>query len=65
MTQQYQVSEVALKYAKEFVADPDKRAQVRVELCMNGWWHLADLIDEAVVVSKELLRLAATQKKKL
>ena len=47
----------ALRYAREFVADPDRRAQVKVQLHANGWPQLADLIDEAVVVSHELLRI--------
>lgn len=57
-------SEEAVKLAREFVADPDKRAQLRVELCVSGLPKLADLIDEAVIVSRELLRLAEAAKGK-
>ena len=53
------VSVEALRFAKEFVADPEKRAQVKVQLAANGWPQLSDLIDEAVIVSRELLRLNA------
>ena len=53
------VSMEALKLAREFVADPDMRAQVKVQLSIAGYPKLADLIDEAVVVSRELLRLHA------
>src|SRR3990167_5303244 len=51
----------ATRLAKEFVADPDKRAQVKVQLAANGWPKLADLIDEAVIVSRAFLILAAQQ----
>lgn len=51
------VSEEAVRLAKEFVADPDKRAQVKVQLALDGYQKLADMIDEAVIVSKDLLRL--------
>jgi hypothetical protein len=47
----------ALRFAKEFASDPDKRAQVKVQLCANGWPQLADMIDEAVTVSREMLRI--------
>ena len=47
----------AVRLAREFVADPDKRAQVKVQLASNGWGKLADMIDEAVLVSRELLRI--------
>ena len=55
-------SEEAVRLAREFVADPGKRAQVKVQLSAHGWQQLADLIDEAVVVSQELQRLAALTK---
>ena len=48
--------EAALKLAKEFCADPDKRAQVKAQLAANGWPQLADMIDEAVLVSRALLK---------
>jgi len=51
----------ALKLAHEFVADPDKRAQVKVQLAMNGRPKLADMIDEAVRVSRALIALANAQ----
>ena len=49
----------ALLIAHEFLAEPDKRAQVKVQLCENGWEKLADMIDEAVVVSLALIELDA------
>jgi hypothetical protein len=52
-------SKEALRLAKEFVKDPDTRAQVKVELTANGWGKLADMIDEAGVLAREILRLAA------
>jgi len=48
----------ALRIAREFVADPDKRAQVKVQLAVNGWSKLADMIDEAVIVSRALLAMS-------
>ena len=45
----------ALRLAQEFVADPDKRAQVKVQLAANGLPKLADMIDEAVIVSRAYL----------
>lgn len=48
----------AYRFADEFVADPDKRAQVKVSLVMNGQAELADMIDEAVSVSRELIRVS-------
>ena len=47
----------ALRFAREFVANPDKRAQVKVQLAANGWPKLADMIDEAVTVSRAYLAL--------
>ncbi len=52
------VTEEELQLAREFLADPDKRAQVKVQLEINGWSALADMIDEAVVVSRALLRIS-------
>ena len=51
----------AVRLAEEFVADPDERAQVKVHLCSVGLEQQAALIDEAVVMARELLRLAAAQ----
>jgi hypothetical protein len=46
----------ALELAKEFIADPDKRAQVKVQLAVSGYPMVADMIDEAISVSRALLR---------
>ena len=61
MTSERKLLREALKLAHEFVADPDKRAQVKVQLAMNGWPKLADMIDEAVRVSRALIALANAQ----
>ena len=61
MTPERELLREALKLAHEFVADPDKRAQVKVQLAMNGWPKLADMIDEAVRVSRALIALANAQ----
>ena len=47
----------ALRLAQEFVSDPDRRAQVKFNLAAGGYLLVADLIDEAVEVSRELIRL--------
>ena len=61
MTPERELLREALKLAHEFVADPDKRAQVKVQLAMNGRPKLADMIDEAVRVSRALIALANAQ----
>ena len=53
--------EDALRLAEEFCSDPDQRAQVRVQLAMNGWGKLADMIDEAVKVSRALLKVCGRE----
>ena len=53
--------EDALRLAEEFCADPDKRAQVRVQLAMNGWGKLADMIDEAVKVSRAFKKVCGRE----
>lgn len=50
-------SAAALRMAKEFVANPDARAQVKVQLAMQHGMAISDMIDEAVVVARELLRI--------
>ena len=55
-------SEEAVKLAKEFVADPDARAKVKVELALAGCSKIPDMMDEAVVMARELLRLDALAK---
>ena len=49
--------ERATQLAREFVANQDMRAQVRVQLAITGRQKLADLIDEAVIVSRAFLEL--------
>lgn len=51
----------ALRLAREFVSDPDKRAQVKVMIAYHIGPQTADLIDEAVKVSRELIRIAEGQ----
>ena len=55
------VSEEALRLAHEFLADPDDRAQVKVKLAVAGMPLMADMIDEALVMARELIRLSATE----
>lgn len=59
LSRRVEVGEEALKLAREFVADPDTRAQVKVQLAASGYPGLVEMIDEAVIVSRELLRLDA------
>jgi len=47
----------ACELAEGICADPDKRAKVRVRLVEMGMPKLADMIDEAVQVSRALLRV--------
>ena len=47
----------ALRLAQEFVSDPDRRAQVKFNLAAGGYLLVSDMIDEAVEVSRELIRL--------
>jgi hypothetical protein len=51
-------SDEALRLAREFVSAPDVRAQVKVEVAAGGMPLLADMIDEAVVMAREIIRLA-------
>ena len=50
-------SKTPSELALEFIANPDDHAQVKVLLCALGWTQLAGMIDEAVTVSREMLRL--------
>ena len=61
LTDREKAHEEAIRLAKEFCADPAARAQIKVQLAMNGWGKLADMIDEAVAVSRELLLLDAAR----
>jgi len=45
----------AIELAKEFLADADTRARVKVALATAGFQLAADMIDEAVIVSRALL----------
>jgi hypothetical protein len=45
----------AVELAKQFLADPDTRAQVKVQLALKGWSMLADLLDEMAIVCRALL----------
>ena len=45
----------AVELAKQFLADPDKRAQVKVQLVASGLPSLADLIDDMAIVCRALL----------
>jgi len=47
----------ALRLAQEFVANPDERAKVKVRFAMLGYQRVADMIDEAVIVSRAYLAL--------
>lgn len=57
------VNQGALRLAREFVSAPDDRAQVKVMLASKGMPLVADMIDEAVIMARELIRLAASRKK--
>lgn len=48
----------ALRLAREFVDDPDLRAQVKVKIAIDGHPLIADMIDEAVVMAREIIRLS-------
>lgn len=52
---------LADKLAREFCADPDKRAQVKVQLAMLAGPQIADMIDEAVTVSRAYLSLRGAE----
>lgn len=49
----------ARKLAEEFLSDPDVRKEVQAELRAVGQPQLADLIDEAVMVSRAYLAAEA------
>jgi hypothetical protein len=48
----------ALRLAREFIDDPDLRAQVKVKIAVDGHPLIADMIDEAVVMAREIIRLS-------
>ena len=50
-------SSEAVRLAEEFVSDPDARAQCKVEIASAGYPLIADMIDEALVLAREILRL--------
>ena len=52
------VNAKALKLAHEIVSDPGTRAKIKAALKAEGKPGLAALIDDSVVVSRELIRLA-------
>lgn len=54
-----EVDPTALRLAKEMVDQPDARAQIKVKLAAMGLPMMADVIDEAVLISRELIRLSA------
>jgi hypothetical protein len=49
----------SIRLAKEFVDETDSRVQVKIKLAMMGMPLLADMIDEAVVMAREIIRLHA------
>ena len=51
-------SEKALRIARETVDEPNRRAQVKVKLAIAGMPLLADMIDEMVVLAREIIRLS-------
>ncbi len=58
-----QPSDEALKLAQEFVSDPDIREQVKVKLREAGFHFIAEIIDEVVIVSRELLRISGRKER--
>jgi len=54
----------AIRLAKEFVDETDARVRVKIKLAMMGLPLLSDMIDEAVVLAREILRLANHAKRK-
>ena len=52
------VNAKALRLAREIVSDPDPRASIKAALEAEGKPGMAALIDEAVLVSRELIRIA-------
>lgn len=52
------VNAKALRMARQIVSDPDTRARIKVALEMEGKPGMAALIDEAVLVARELIRIA-------
>ena len=53
-------SRKAVRIAREFVANPDARAQVKVQLAMQHGMGISNMIDEAVVLACEILRMDAS-----
>src|SRR3990167_5554873 len=49
----------SVRLANEFLADPDARARLKEELATTDLTLMADIIDEAVVMAREIQRLAA------
>lgn len=47
----------ALRLARAIVSDPVTRAKIKADLLAEGKPGMAALIDEAVLVSRELIRL--------
>ena len=47
----------AVRIAHEFLSAPDTRAKLKVQLCLQGLSLVADMIDEAVIVSSALINL--------
>ena len=47
----------AVRIAHEFLSAPDIRAKLKVQLCLQGLSLVADMIDEAVIVSSALIKL--------
>ena len=54
----------ALRIAEQTVAESDSRAQCKVALAVAGLPILADMIDEMVVLAREIIRLSARPKEK-
>ena len=57
-TDRAKVNAKALRLAREIVSDPDTRASIKAALEAEGKPGMASLIDEAVFVSRELIRIA-------
>ena len=51
------VEATALRYAREFVDQPDVRAQAIVAFRSGGQDSVADALEEAVIIARELLRI--------
>lgn len=48
----------ALRLARGFVSDPRMREKLKAKQVRDGKPWVAEMIDEAVIVSRELLRLS-------